>query len=231
MPSRVPILVDLDKRKIVESNELFNGSDKTQQLISQIVLKEDVFHTLQTMGEFKQINSDDLKNVYLTKGSLIIFFPPYEYASFAEGTLQYQLSFSYIQSILNFAFFKSHGIDLSQPTNSTTIYASEGYHFSIPQKWIDRLKFERGDYSQNNNWLDEINVYYNTTDKPLLFSIHMYDKQKWTSLNAGTEVKLAETANIIYSYSVAQSPQNDSQVTDFKKNVVPEMMKTFQLDI
>jgi hypothetical protein len=161
----------------------------------------------------------------------MIYFPPYEYASFAEGTLQYQLPFSDIQGILNTAFFNRHGIDISKPSNIITIYASEGYHFSVPKTWIDRLIFERADYEANSPWVDEVNVYYNSSDKPLLFRIHMYEKQVWTSLNLETEVKLVEDNNIIYSYSVEQPPQNDLQVKDFINNVVPKIMKTFQIDI
>ncbi|MGG1674559.1 DUF3298 and DUF4163 domain-containing protein [Neobacillus sp. NRS-1170] len=230
MPSRVPILVDLDNGKIVEPNEMVNDSDKAKQIITQLVLKEDVLHTLEAMGEFKQINSDDLKQIYLIKEGLIIYFPPYEYASYAEGTLQYQLPFSDIKGILNTAFFNSHGIDISKPSNLITIYASEGYHFSVPKTWIDRLVFERADYEANNPWFDEVNIYYNSSDKPLLFSIHMFEKQVWTSLNPETEVKLVEDKNIIYSYSVGKTPQNDLQFNDFINNVVPEIMKTFQID-
>ncbi|PFN80641.1 hypothetical protein COJ85_29965 [Bacillus sp. AFS076308] len=230
MPSRVPILVDLDNGRMVEPNELFTGSPQTQQIISGLVLKQDVLHTLEAMGEFKQISSDDLKQVYLSKDGLMMYFPPYEYASFAEGTLQYHLSFSDIQSVLNTAFFKSHGINILQPNDSTTIYISEGYHFSIPKEWMNRLRFERAEYSEKNNWLSEINVYFNSADQPLLFSFHMYEKQTWTSLNYGAEVKLSEDSDIIYSYSVVQTPQNNLQANDFIKNVVPEIMKTFQID-
>jgi hypothetical protein len=159
-----------------------------------------------------------------------MYFPPYEYASFAEGTLLYQPSFSDIQSVLNASFFNSHGINISKPTNSTLIHVSEGYHFSVPKEWMDRLVFERADYSGNHNWLSEINVFLNSADRPLLFSFHMYEKQKWAALKAGAEVKLAEENNLIYSYSVAQIPQNNLQANDFIKNVVPEMMKTFQVD-
>ncbi|MDN3016919.1 DUF3298 and DUF4163 domain-containing protein [Paenibacillus sp. BSR1-1] len=230
MPSRVPILVDLDNGKIVEPNEMYNESDKAKQIITQLVLKEDVLHTLEAMGEFKQITSDDLNQIYLTKEGLIIYFPPYEYASYAEGTLQYQLPFSDIKGILNTAFFNSHGIDISKPSSLITIYVSEGYHFSVPKTWIDRLVFERADYEANKSWYDEVNIYYNSSDKPILFSIHMYEKQVWTSLKPETEVELVENNNIIYSYSVRKYPQNDLQVNDFLNNVVPEIMKTFQID-
>ncbi|MEH7415712.1 DUF3298 and DUF4163 domain-containing protein [Neobacillus drentensis] len=231
MPLRVPILVDLDNRRIVEPNELFNGSPQTQQLISELVLKQDVLQMLEVMGEFKQISSDDLKQVYITKDGLMMYFPPYEYAPFAAGTLQYHLSFSEIQSVLNAAFFQSHGIPISKPNDSTIIYVSEGYHFSVPKKWLDRLTFERADYSENNKWLSEINVYYKSADKPLLFSFHMYEKQTWTSLNPKAETKLAEANDVIYSYSVAQTPNSNLQANDFIKNVVPEIMKTFQIDL
>ncbi|MCM3728940.1 DUF4163 domain-containing protein [Neobacillus cucumis] len=230
MPSRVPILVDLDNGRMVEPNELFNGSTQTKQLISELVLKQDVLHTLEVMGEFKQISSDDLKQVYLTKDGLMMYFPPYEYASFAEGTLQYHLSFSDIQGVLNAAFFKSHGINILQSNDPTTIYVSEGYHFSVPNEWMDRLRFERAEYSEKNQWLSEINVYYHSADQPLLFSFHMYEKPIWTSLNSRAEVKLAEDSDLIYSYSVAQTPQTNLQANDFIKNVVPEIMKTFQID-
>ncbi|ULT56647.1 DUF3298 and DUF4163 domain-containing protein [Neobacillus drentensis] len=230
MPSRVPILVDLDNGRIVEAKELFNGSPQTQRLISNLVVKQDVFHTLEAMGEFKQISSDDLLQVYLTKDGIMMYFPPYEYASFAEGTLQYHLSFSDIQSVLNDAFFQSHGIMISKSIASTMIYVSEGYHFSIPKEWLDRLTFERADYSDSHKWISEVNVYFKSADKPLLFSFHMYEKQEWTSLNAEAEVKLAEENEIIYSYSVAQIPQNNLQVNDFIKNVVPEVVKTFQVE-
>ena len=230
MPSRVPILVDLDNGRIVEPKELFNGSPQTQQLISELVLKQDVFHTLNVMEEFKQISSDDLQQVYLTKDGLMMYFPPYEYASFAEGTLQYHLSFSDIQSVLNAAFFQSHGIMITKSIASTMIYVSEGYHFEVPKEWLDRLTFERADYSDNPKWLSEINIYYKSADKPLLLSFHMYEKQEWTSLNTGAEVKLAEENNIIYSYSVTQTPQNNLQVNDFIKNVIPEIVQTFQVD-
>ena len=230
MPSRVPILVDLDNGRIVEPKELFNGSPQTQQLISELVLKQDVFHTLNVMEEFKQISSDDLQQVYLTKDGLMMYFPPYEYASFAEGTLQYHLSFSDIQSVLNAAFFQSHGIMITKSIASTMIYVSEGYHFEVPKEWLDRLTFERADYSENPKWLSEINIYYKSADKPLLLSFHMYEKQEWTSLNTGAEVKLAEENNIIYSYSVTQTPQNNLQVNDFIKNVIPEIVQTFQVD-
>jgi hypothetical protein len=230
MPSSVPILVDLDNGRIVEPNELFNGSPQTQQIISRLVLKQDVLHTLDVMGEFKQISSDDLKQVYLTKEGLMMYFPPYEYAAFAEGTLLYHLSFSDIQSVLNTDFFKSHGINLTKPINSTIIYVSEGYHFSVPKEWMDRLRFERAEYSENNKWLSEINVYFNSADKPLLFSFHMYEKETWSTLNSGAEVKLAEESDLIYSYSVAQITQSHLQANDFIKNVVPEIMKSFQVD-
>lgn len=230
MPSRVPILVDLDNGRIVEPKELFNGSPQTQPLISELVLKQDVFHTLDVMAEFKQISSDDLEQVYLTKDGLMMYFPPYEYASFADGTLQYHLSFSDIQSVLNAAFFQSHGIMISKSIASTMIYVSEGYHFAVPKEWLDRLTFERADYSENQKWLSEINVYYKSADKPLLLSFHMYEKQEWTSLNTGAEVKLAEDNDFIYSYTVAKVPQNNLQVDDFIKNVAPEMVQTFQVD-
>ncbi|WP_462410625.1 DUF3298 and DUF4163 domain-containing protein [Neobacillus sp. Marseille-QA0830] len=231
MPSRVPILVDLDKGKIVEPNELFNGSPQTQRMISDLILKQDVLHTLDVMGEFMQISPDDLKQVYVTKEGLMMFFPPYEYASFAEGTLQYQLAFSDIQSLLNAAFFKSHGIDISQPVSLTTIYVSEGYHFSVPKNWVNRLVFERAEYEESNPWFSEINVYYQSSNKPILLSIHMYEKQVWTALNPeGVEVKLAEDHDIIYSYTATPYIENDFQLNDFLENVVPEMMKTFQLD-
>ncbi|MBT2655238.1 DUF3298 and DUF4163 domain-containing protein [Bacillus sp. ISL-18] len=230
MPARVPILVDLDNGRIVEAKELFNGSPQTQQILSNLVVKQDVFHTLDAMGEFEQISSDDLEQVYLTKDGLMLYFPPYEYASFAEGTLQYHLSFSDIQNVLNTAFFQSHGIMISKSIASTMIYVSEGYHFSIPKEWLDRVTFERADYSDNQKWLSEINVYYKSADKPLLFSFHMYEKQEWTSLNTGAEVKLAEENDIVYSYSVAQIPQNNLQINNFIKNVFPEIVKTFQVE-
>ncbi|MEH7094896.1 DUF3298 and DUF4163 domain-containing protein [Neobacillus vireti] len=230
MPSRVPILVDLDNGRIVEPKELFNGSPQTQPLISELVLKQDVFHTLEGMGEFKQISSDDLEQVYLTKDGLMMYFPPYEYASFAEGTLQYHLSFSDIQSVLNAAFFQSHGINIARPNDSRMIYVSEGFHFAVPKEWLDRLTFERADYSEGQGWLSEIKIYYKSADKPLLVSFHMYEKQEWASLNAGVEVKLAEENDIIYSYSVAPIPQNNLQANDFIKNVVPGMVQTFQVD-
>ncbi|PLS03285.1 DUF3298 and DUF4163 domain-containing protein [Neobacillus cucumis] len=230
MPKKVPILVDLDNGRIVEPNELFNGSPQTMQIISELVLKQDVLHTLEAMGEFKQISSDDLKQVYLTKEGLMIYFMPYEYASFAEGTVLYHLSFSDIQSVLNAAFFKSHGINILKPNDATIIYVSEGYHFSVPKEWMDRLIFERGEYSEKNQWLSAINVYDQSADKPLLFSFHMYEKQKWTTLHPGAEVKLAEANDIIYSYSIAPNAKNNLQVNDFIKNVLPKIMKTFQVD-
>ncbi|MBM7656515.1 hypothetical protein JOC76_006097 [Neobacillus cucumis] len=230
MPSMVPILVDLDNGRIVELSELYNGSPQTKQIISKLILKQDVLHMLEVMGEFKQISSDDLKQVYLTKDGLMMYFPPYEYTPFAAGTLLYHLSFFDIQSVLNTTFFKSHGIPVSQPIHSTTIYVSEGFHFSVPKEWMDRLTFERADYAENNKWTSAINVYFNSADKPLLFSFHMYEKQVWASLKPGAEVKLAEKGDMVYSYSVAQIPQNDLQANDFIKNVVPEIMKTFQID-
>ena len=230
MPSRVPILVDLDKGRMVEPDELFNGSPQTQQIISKLILKQDVLHMLEEMGEFKQISLDDLKQVYLTKDGLLMYFSPYEYASFAAGTLQYHLSFSDIQSVLNTAFFQSHGMNLSKPAASTILYVSEGYHFSVPKEWLDRLTFERADYSENHKWFSEINVYYKSADKPLLFSFHLYEKQTWITLNSKAEVKLAEANDVIYSYSVPQTAKNNLQANDFIKNVVPEIMKTFQVD-
>ncbi|WP_042461829.1 PdaC/SigV domain-containing protein [Neobacillus dielmonensis] len=231
MPSRIPILVDLDKGRIVEANELFSNALQTKQIISELVLRQDVLHTLDAMGEFKQISSDDLKQVYVTKEGLMMYFPPYEYASYAEGTLQYHLAYSDIQNVLNAAFFKSHGIDISQPTDFTTIYFTEGYHFSVPKEWMDRLIFERADYEENNPWFSEINLYSNTASKPLLLSFHMYEKQVWTALNpAGVEVKLTEDSDIIYSYIVTPYIENDPQLNEFLQNIVPKMMKTFQLD-
>lgn len=230
MPARIPILVDLDKGRIVEPKELFNGSPQTKQIISEIVLKQDVLHTLEVMGAFKQISSEDLEQVYLMKEGLMIYFPPYEYASYADGTLQYHLSFSDIQSVLNTAFFKSHGINISQPVDSTILYVSEGYHFSVPKVWMGRLIFERAEYSENHNWMSEINVYFNSADKQLLFSFHMYEKQIWDSLNAGTEVKLTQKSEIVFSYSVADIPPNNLQANEFIKNVVPKIIKTFHID-
>ncbi|MDR4949762.1 DUF3298 and DUF4163 domain-containing protein [Neobacillus cucumis] len=230
MPMKIPILVDLDNGRIVEPNELFNGSSQTKPIISKLILKQDVLHMLEVFGDFKQISSDDLEQVYLTKDGLIMFFSPYEYAPYAAGTLLYHLSFFDIQSILNTAFFKSHGIPVTQPIHSTTIYASEGYHFSVPKEWMDRLKFERADYAENQKWSSEINVYLNSGAKTLLFSFHMYEKQVWASLKPGAEVKLAEKSDTVFSYSVASIPQNDLQANEFLKNVVPEIMKSFQVD-
>ncbi|WP_160725889.1 DUF3298 and DUF4163 domain-containing protein [Bacillus sp. USDA818B3_A] len=230
MPASVPILVDLDNGRIVEPNELFNGSSQTRQIISELILKQDVLQMLEVFGDFKQISSDDLEQVYLTKGGLMMFFPPYEYAPFAAGTLLYHLSFSDIQSVLNTAFFKSHGINISQPNDTTTIYVSEGYHFSVPKEWMDRLIFERAEYSEVNKWLSAINVYFKFEDRPLLFSFHMYDKQTWASMKSGAEVKLTEEKDIVYSYSVSQNAKKHLQANDFIKNVVPKIMKTFQVD-
>lgn len=231
MPLKIPVLVDLQQGKIVEPNELFNGSGRAKQMISQIILKSDVFNTLQSMGEFKEISEEDLDNVYLTKEGLIIFFPPYEYASYAEGTLQYQLPYSDIKSIVNTNFLQRHGIKIEQSDHSITIFASEGYHFSIPKKWINHLVFERAEITQDKPWFAETKIYYKSSEKILLFTIHMYEKQKWVPVNERKEVKLAEDHEIIYSYLASQDSQKDSQeITNFKKNVLPEMMKSFELD-
>ena len=58
----------------------------------------------------------------------------------------------------------------------------------------------------------------------------MYEKETWSTLNSGAEVKLAEESDLIYSYSVAQITQSHLQANDFIKNVVPEIMKSFQVD-
>ncbi len=230
MPARIPILVDLDNGRIVDPSEFFNGSDQIKPVISQVVLKKDVLHTLNSFGEFSQISSDDLKNIYLTKDGLTIFFSPYEYASFADGTLQYHLSFSDINSIVNGSFFKNHGIDTAIQDTAVTLYFAEGYHFSVPKKWMDQLVFERGEYSENNSWSGAINVYYQSAGGPLLFSIHSYDKEKWAARNPGNEIKLTEDHDVIYSYSVVQNPQDTGPVKVFKNGIVPVIMKTFKID-
>ena len=51
------------------------------------------------------------------------------------------------------------------------------------------------------------------------------------SLKSGAEVKLAEKRDIIYSYSVSQNANKYLQANDFIKNVVPQIMKTFQVDL
>lgn len=107
MPSEQSIILNVKTGDTYTLKDLFQpGSDYLTE-VSNIVRNEDTKHVLDTFGKFTGVTATD--EMYLTSQGFVVYFAPYEWASFAQGFLYYPVSYDRVSNIPNnqSAFFKA----------------------------------------------------------------------------------------------------------------------------
>ncbi|QSO52111.1 LppP/LprE family lipoprotein [Alicyclobacillus curvatus] len=99
MPSRTSLIVNVKTGQVYQLKDLFQLGSNYLPKVSQVVANEDTTHALDTFAKFTGVTNKD--TIYLRSGGFVVDFAPYEWASYAQGFLDYPVSFASVDGIIN----------------------------------------------------------------------------------------------------------------------------------
>ena len=107
MPGRTSLIVNLKTGQVYSMKDIFQPGSAYLKAVSQVVASEDTNHTLDTFQKFTGVTNKD--SIYLEPNGFVVDFAPYEWASFAQGFLDYPVSFASVNSLVdkNGSFWKA----------------------------------------------------------------------------------------------------------------------------
>ncbi len=150
MPAHVSLLFNLKTGQIYSPNDIFRSKSNDLQEISQLIKKEDTGKALDTFGQFTGVTSND--TMFLREGGLVVDFSPYEWASFAQGFLDYYVPFSSLMNVIdtNSPLWKAmHSTEGLSATNDRSEemakISSLGYSVSLYPEYQTSVITAKGD--------------------------------------------------------------------------------------
>jgi hypothetical protein len=99
MPAHNSLILNLKTGQTYSLNDMFQPRSNYLQQISQVVEKADKSHALDTFQKFTGVTSKD--TIFLREGGFVVDFSPYEWASYAQGFLDYYVPFSSLQNVVD----------------------------------------------------------------------------------------------------------------------------------
>nr|WP_263327010.1 WG repeat-containing protein [Neobacillus sp. Marseille-Q6967] len=101
MPSKINVHINLITGQIYQLKDLFTTGSHYKQVLSEIIGKEIHQHQDSFINEDQYIGIKENHPFFLTKDHLVIYFKPYEIASFAFGFPEFGIPYQDIQHLIN----------------------------------------------------------------------------------------------------------------------------------
>jgi hypothetical protein len=98
MPEMISLIANLDTGATYQLSDLFTKDGTYYDVVNESILEQDVNGILASYGLFESVADND--GMYLQDDSIVVFFPPYQYASYADGFLEYALPYSALDAVI-----------------------------------------------------------------------------------------------------------------------------------
>ena len=99
MPEHTSLILNLKTGATYSINEMFQPKSDYLQEISQEVQKQDTSHVLDSFQKFTGVTDKD--TMFLREGGFVVDFGPEEWASYAQGFLDYYVPFSSVKNVID----------------------------------------------------------------------------------------------------------------------------------
>jgi hypothetical protein len=99
MPNKFTLNINLATGETYQLKDFLNLNSDAYSKLTDLIKKKDHDHTLDTFGPWEGFNEKTGYDMNLEYGGIAIKFPPYEFASFAQGFLTYHLSWNELQQL------------------------------------------------------------------------------------------------------------------------------------
>ncbi|MCI3920863.1 DUF3298 and DUF4163 domain-containing protein [Paenibacillus sp. TRM 82003] len=98
MPDMISLIVNLDTGATYQLSDFFAKDGTYYDVVNELILAQDTEGVLDMFGWFESVADDD--GMYLQDDSIVVYFKPYQYASFADGFLEYSLPYSELEQVV-----------------------------------------------------------------------------------------------------------------------------------
>jgi len=99
MPAHNSLILNLKTGAKYSMNDMFQPKSNYLQEISQAVQKQDTSHVLHSFQKFTGVTNKD--TMFLREGGFVVDFGPEEWASYAQGFLDYYVPFSSVKNVID----------------------------------------------------------------------------------------------------------------------------------
>lgn len=99
MPVRKSLIINIKTGDIYTLDDIFQAGSPYLSATSQVISEEDTNHVLDTFQKFTGVTNKD--TIYLVPNGFAVDFSPYEWASYAQGFLDYEVPYDKVMGIIN----------------------------------------------------------------------------------------------------------------------------------
>ncbi len=98
MPDMISLIANLDTGATYQLSDLFTKDGTYYDVVNAMILEQDAEEILTSYGWFESVADND--GMYLQDDSIVVYFKPYQYSSYADGFLEYALPYSALDGVI-----------------------------------------------------------------------------------------------------------------------------------
>ncbi|MBP1154308.1 MULTISPECIES: DUF3298 and DUF4163 domain-containing protein [unclassified Paenibacillus] len=99
MPYKFSYIVNVETGQTYQLSDLFDKSSNYTEQVSQMIMGMDAVHSEEPLDSFESIADDE--GFYLEDNSIVVYFEPYQYKSYASGFPDYRITYDELDRVIN----------------------------------------------------------------------------------------------------------------------------------